>query len=149
MAIKRNSDAQVEFCCKQVPSKAPALTPPPLTPSYRPGPGWDTSLLSFFHTNGGQREGQVQERTLATMCCCARKKLAVKVNVATSSLHMRFLHCVGFWKYLPCFLNVYGNHNNYSACHLIGSRIIESAAYCKQILLVPLFLNSTQNTSVN
>ena len=32
---------------------------------------------------------------------------------------------------------------------LIGSRIIESAAYCNQILLVSLYLNSTQNTSFN
>ena len=37
----------------------------------------------------------------------------------------------------------------YSARCLIGSRIIESAAYCNQIMLVPLYLNSTQNTSVN
>ena len=37
----------------------------------------------------------------------------------------------------------------YSARRLIGSRIIESAVYCNQILLVPLYLNSTQNTSVN
>ena len=32
---------------------------------------------------------------------------------------------------------------------LIGSRVIESTAYCNQISLVPLYLNSTQNTSVN
>ncbi len=30
-----------------------------------------------------------------------------------------------------------------------GSRLIESAAYCNQILLAPLCINSTQNTSVN
>ena len=34
----------------------------------------------------------------------------------------------------------------YSACRLIGSRIIELAAYCYHILLVPLYLNSTQKT---
>ena len=32
----------------------------------------------------------------------------------------------------------------YSARRLIGSRIIESAAYCNRILLVPLYRNSTQ-----
>ena len=37
----------------------------------------------------------------------------------------------------------------YSARRLIGSRIIESAAYCNQMLLVPLYLNSTQKPSVN
>ena len=36
----------------------------------------------------------------------------------------------------------------YSAHRLIESRIIESAAYCNKILLVPLYLNSSQNTSV-
>ena len=30
-----------------------------------------------------------------------------------------------------------------------GSRIIESATYCIQIVLFPLYLNSTQNMSVN
>ena len=39
--------------------------------------------------------------------------------------------------------------NKYSACRLIGSWIIESAAYWNQILLVPLYLNSAQKTSVN
>ncbi len=37
----------------------------------------------------------------------------------------------------------------YSARRLIGSRIIESAAYCNQILLAPLCMNSTQNMSVH
>ncbi len=37
----------------------------------------------------------------------------------------------------------------YSAHRLIGSRIIESVAYCNQKLLAHLYLNSTQNTSVN
>ncbi len=37
----------------------------------------------------------------------------------------------------------------YSARRLIGSRIIESAAYCNQILLDPLYINSSQNTSVD
>ncbi len=41
------------------------------------------------------------------------------------------------------------NISIYSARRLIGSRIIESAAYCDQIELAPLFINSTQNTSVN
>jgi hypothetical protein len=36
-----------------------------------------------------------------------------------------------------------------SARRLIGSRIIESAAYCNQKLLAHLYLNSTQNTLVN
>jgi len=37
----------------------------------------------------------------------------------------------------------------YSARRLMGSWIIESATYCNQILLAPLYLNSTQNMSVN
>ncbi len=37
----------------------------------------------------------------------------------------------------------------YSAHRLIGSRLIEWAAYCNQKLLPHLYLNSTQNTSVN
>jgi hypothetical protein len=37
----------------------------------------------------------------------------------------------------------------YCARRLIRSRIIESAAYCNQILLAPSRINSTQNTSVN
>ncbi len=37
----------------------------------------------------------------------------------------------------------------YSALTFIGSRIIESAAYCTQKLLVHLYLNSTQNPSVS
>ena len=37
----------------------------------------------------------------------------------------------------------------YSARCLIGSRIIESAAYCNKILLIPLHLKNSQNTSVN
>jgi hypothetical protein len=38
---------------------------------------------------------------------------------------------------------------HYNARRLIGSRIIESAAYCNQKLLEHLYLNRTQNTSVN
>ncbi len=37
----------------------------------------------------------------------------------------------------------------YSARRLMGSRIIESVAYCNQILLAQLYINSTQKTSVN
>ncbi len=37
----------------------------------------------------------------------------------------------------------------YSARRLIGSRIVESAAYCNHKLLALLHLNSTQTTSVN
>ncbi len=32
---------------------------------------------------------------------------------------------------------------------LMGSRLIESAAYCNQIWLAHLYINSAQNTSVN
>ncbi len=39
--------------------------------------------------------------------------------------------------------------NKYSAHPLIGSRIIESVAYCNQKLLALSYPNSTQNTSVN
>ncbi len=37
----------------------------------------------------------------------------------------------------------------YSARRLMGSRLIESAAYCNQIWLAQLYINSAQNTSVN
>ncbi len=36
----------------------------------------------------------------------------------------------------------------YSARRLMGSRLIESAAYCNQILLAQQFINSAQNTSI-
>ncbi len=34
----------------------------------------------------------------------------------------------------------------YSARRLMGSLLIESAAYCNQILLTQLYINSAQNT---
>jgi hypothetical protein len=37
----------------------------------------------------------------------------------------------------------------YSARRLMGSRIIESAAYCNQILLSQVFISIAQNKSVN
>ncbi len=40
-------------------------------------------------------------------------------------------------------------NSKYTARRLIGSRMIESAAYCNQKLLAHLYLNSKQNTSVN
>ncbi len=43
----------------------------------------------------------------------------------------------------------YNEGRLYSACRLIGSRIIESAAHSNQILMPLLYFNSTQNTSVN
>ncbi len=39
--------------------------------------------------------------------------------------------------------------SKYSARRLIGSRLTESAAYCKQKMIAHLYPNSTQNTSVN
>jgi hypothetical protein len=39
--------------------------------------------------------------------------------------------------------------NDDSARRLMGSRIIESAAYCNQILLARLYIDRAQNTSVN
>ncbi len=41
------------------------------------------------------------------------------------------------------------NNSLYSARRLMGSRIIGSAAYCNQILLAQLYINSAQNSSVN
>ncbi len=40
-------------------------------------------------------------------------------------------------------------HWQYSARRLMGSRIIESAAYCNQISLAQVYINRAQNTSVN
>ncbi len=43
----------------------------------------------------------------------------------------------------------YRNVSKYSARRLMGSRIIESAAYCNQISLVQVYRNRAQSTSVN
>ncbi len=51
---------------------------------------------------------------------------------------------LGFLIYLKS-----NNNLKYGARRLMGSRIIESAAYCNQNLLAHLYLSSTQNTSVN
>ncbi len=40
-------------------------------------------------------------------------------------------------------------HNQYSARRLMESRIIESAAYCNQILPAQLYIDRAQNTPVN
>ncbi len=40
-------------------------------------------------------------------------------------------------------------NERYSASRFIGSRIIESAAYCNQMVLASLYINKTQKTSVN
>ena len=59
------------------------------------------------------------------------------------------------WMVFPCelvnsFFNNFQWHLcfklQYSAHSVIGSRLIESAAYCNQILLVVLYLSSTQKT---
>ncbi len=54
---------------------------------------------------------------------------------------------------IPSIINILsgplGNHYNYSARRLMGSRIIESAAYCNQISLAQVYINRAQNTSVN
>ena len=52
-----------------------------------------------------------------------------------------------FWEKVTIFTVVF--FWKYSYRRLIRSRIIISAAYCNQILLVPLYLNSTQNTLVD
>ncbi len=45
--------------------------------------------------------------------------------------------------------NLGGFDKHLNARHLMGSRLIESAAYCYQIWLVKLYINSAQNTLVN
>ena len=52
-----------------------------------------------------------------------------------------------FWKKYKLPLQQF--HARYSSRRWIGSQIIESSDYCNQTLLVPHYLNSTQNTSVN
>jgi len=67
---------------------------------------------------------------------------------------------VNYFRFLGQFFQPYGEKGffgmaerpiveilQYSAHCLIGSRLMESAAYCNQILLVPLY--SKQNTTVN
>jgi hypothetical protein len=41
------------------------------------------------------------------------------------------------------------NKSCYSARRLMGSRIIESTAYCNHISLAQSYINRAQNTSVN
>ena len=48
-------------------------------------------------------------------------------------------------KLLGSLIIIFIAYINYSIRCLIESRIIDSAAYCNQILLVPLYLNSTQH----
>ena len=106
VAIKRNNDAQVEFCCKQVPSKAPALTPSPPPVRTRMGPKFVVLFSHKRRTGGTSADGHLRQ------CVVREKKLAVKVNVATTRLHVRFLYCVSFWKkYLQVrlLIDVYGN----------------------------------------
>ena len=75
----------------------------------------------------------------------------------TCNLTLIFLHWIFWEEYTLQMYNIIESTIvankyaiwTYSARRLIGSRIIESAAYSNQILLVPLYLNSTQNTSVN
>ncbi len=62
-------------------------------------------------------------------------------NRFSDFLVFSLLHCI--------FYRTLNNLLNYRARRLIGSPIIESAAYCNQKLLAHLYLNSTQNTSVN
>ncbi len=77
------------------------------------------------------------------------------------SCRNRTLRCVNFYKKfrnkrIQVKLNI-GHHvcehkvseRVYSARRLMGSRIIESAAYCNQILLAKVYINRAQNTSVN
>ncbi len=84
-------------------------------------------------------------------------KLIIRRKLSSVSF---LLHKLSSWPFLSYefFLYVVGsifynfvlNFNIlYSARRLIGSRIIESAAYCNQKLLAHLYLGSTQNTSVN
>ncbi len=46
-------------------------------------------------------------------------------------------------------VRLYTQKFKYSARRLMGSRIIESAAYCNQISLSQVYINRAQNTSVN
>ena len=54
-------------------------------------------------------------------------------------------HC----KRLITVITLSSFHSYGSVCSLIGSRVMEPAAYCNQIMLVPFYTNSTQKASVN
>ncbi len=68
--------------------------------------------------------------------------------------------CISFWV-LYCTYSIQSStrevfqndldrlRTTYSVCHLIGSRIIESATYFNQISVAPLLINNTQNSLVN
>ena len=61
-------------------------------------------------------------------------QLIVKAEyVATSLLCERFLHCLTFWKYL-CVLE----KSKYCTRRVIGSRLIESAAYFESDIAAPV-----------
>jgi len=64
--------------------------------------------------------------------------LSIKIRTTRIELHRR----------VP-LTTFYIQYYEYSARRLIGSRIIESVAYSNQILMAPLYFNSTQNTLVN
>ena len=73
MAIKRNSDAQVEFCCKQVPSKAPALTPPPSPPPTDPDPDGTKVCCPFFTQTADNEKDKCRNGHLR-QCVVVREK---------------------------------------------------------------------------
>jgi hypothetical protein len=69
--------------------------------------------------------------------------ISLEESIVTDMIAQKHPMMKAYKKYCPTYELLY------SARRLIESRIIESAAYCNQIMLVPLYLNSTQNMSVN
>jgi hypothetical protein len=80
----------------------------------------------------------------------SRKKLVLTTNQKRAKIQNVFkfskqvlrIFCFNFYKTTT-------SSSNYSGRRLIGSRIIESAAYCNQKFLAHLYHNSTLDTSVN
>ena len=70
------------------------------------------------------------------------KHCPIPTKDVTSSTRIPLLFILGF---LNCVYSLETRLTIYSARRFIGSRIIESAAYCNHILLVLLNLNSNKN----
>ncbi len=75
----------------------------------------------------------------------AKKYVALYIGLCHTSNILRYTNY--YYSEIGSFLEVF--KQQYISSRLIGSRIIEPAAYCNQKLLAHLYLNSTQNTSVN
>jgi len=107
-----------------------------------------TCLLKVFM----REDPKVQKRLMAWLSFCTFEICAHKScawNVGEIDLYVNFINIL--WAaFVPVDLHWSYWHTEYKHIRgFIRSPLIESAAYCNQILLVPLYLNSAQNALVN